>query len=143
MIYVFLIGCLVVFCQLQSLHAAPGADDPQAPRATTVTVSKITREDDIKLSTTGRLSIVLSSPGVYIPGPGGPIVDPCGQTWESFWSQNYWYFQCWANRYCRPYRGCWCNNCICVMFIVNPQSPPCRPWSPWDYASSVKIDGYL
>ena len=144
MIYVFfLIGCLLVFCQLQSLHAAPGADDPPAPKAINVTIGGITQEDYATLIRVGRLSVVPKCEEFYKPGPVGPIKDPCGQTWESFWSQNYWYFQCWANRHCRPYRACWCNNCICIMFMVNPQSPPCPRWTPWDYASAVTVDGYL
>ena len=138
--YFLLVGCLLVFCQFQPMRAAPGADDPEAPKATVVTIAKITPEDERVLQSTGRLSVVSAGTGIFVPGP---IKFPCGQTWASWWRQNYWYFQCIANRTCRPYRGCWCNACACYMFIVYPQNPPCRTWLPWDYAASVKLDAYV
>lgn len=139
MMYFLFVGCLLVFCQLQPLRAAPGADDPAPPKATAVTVAKLTPEDERTLALTGRLSVVEAGTGIYVPGP---IKYPCGQTWASWWRQNYWYFQCLANQSCRPYRGCWCNLCACYMFIVYPTNPPCPRWTPWDYATSVKLDGY-
>ena len=140
MTYLFLVGCFLAFCQLQSLHAAPGTDDPPAPKSTNVTITRLTADQDKALNTFGRLSVVPESNGIYVPGP---IRFPCGETWTSWWARNYWYFQCLANRYCRPYRGCWCNQCACYLFIVYPQSPPCGIWTHWIYASAIQVDGYI
>jgi len=140
--YLLLVGCLLVFFELQLLHAAPGTDDPEPPKPTsTVTLDKLTTEDYATLTKTGRLSVVQQGNGIFIPGP---IKIPCGQTWASWWAANYWYFQCQANMNCRPYIGCWCNACACYTFIVNPQYPPCRRWIPWPIdISSIRVDGYL
>ncbi len=139
--YVFLVGTLLVFLQVQPVHAAPGADDPEPLRPTAAaSVEKLTAEDHKTFTATGRLSVVQQANGIYVPGP---IKYPCGQTWSSWWAANYWYFQCLANMNCRPYTGCWCNSCACYFFIVNPQYPPCRRWIPWDSTvSAVKTDVY-
>lgn len=139
--YLFLIGSMLVLCQLQISSAAPGADDPEPPRSVgEISIEKLSDEDQKTLLSTGRLSIISAGNGIFVPGP---IKFPCGQTWASWWKQNYWYFQCLANKSCRPYRGCWCNLCACYTFIVYPQNPPCLRWYPWDLtASSLKVPLY-
>jgi hypothetical protein len=139
--YLLLIDSLLVFLQVVLLGAAPGADDPDAPKPTaTIVIDKLTAEDHKTLATTGRLSIVKQDAEIYVPGP---IIFPCSQTWTSWWAKNYWYFQCLANMACKPYRGCWCNACACYLFIVNLQYPPCRRWLPWEIdVSSIKVEAY-
>lgn len=145
LIYLFLANLLLILCQLQPLWAAPGADDPLPPRSSgDIAIEKLTDEDRKTLVTTGRLSIVPVGEGIYVPGP---IKFPCGQTWASWWKQNYWYFQCIANKNCKPYFGCWCNLCACYTFVVYPQNPPCRPWISWDRdllaATSIRASAYI
>ena len=139
--YLFLIGSMLILCQLQISWAAPGNDDPEPPRSSgDISIEKLSAEDQEKLRSTGRLSVMSVGDGIYVPGP---IKNPCGQTWASWWKQNYWYFQCIANKNCTTYRGCWCNLCACYTFVVYPQNPPCPRWLPWDLtASSLKVPLY-
>jgi hypothetical protein len=51
--------------------------------------------------------------------------DPCANVWadfDAYIAANLSAFQAWANKYCRPYRGCWCHPIcgLCVMFQINP-----------------------
>ena len=128
-VYLLIIGSLLVFLQVVPLRAAPGADDPDAPKPTsTITIAKVTPEDQRTLAYTGRLSIVKQDTGIYLPGSQDLVIKlPCGPSWLSWWRQHFWYFQCRANMACKPYIGCYCNGCVCVTFIVKPTNPPCRP----------------
>lgn len=51
--------------------------------------------------------------------------DPCANAWadyDAYIAANLATFQAWANKYCRPFRSCWCHPIcgLCVMFQINP-----------------------
>ena len=135
-IYLVLLGLLLGVALVNGVQDLPPSNSDAA-------VSKITQDAYNWYTSPNPLALVKQGDNTYIAGVPGPIKDPCQPTYHDWFTANYPAFQAWANSHCQPYRGAFGNNCICVLFQVNPQIPPCKPWLQYQYADAIKVPLFL
>ncbi|CAF1470935.1 unnamed protein product [Adineta steineri] len=136
-VYLILFGLL--------LDVTSAADDPKLPTPDSmITVEKITPEAYKSFIGSGQLPLIKQDSGLYRPyvPPVTPGGSPCLMAFSKWFSQNSFYYQSAANKQCMPYRGAWGNDGCCVLFVVNPQTPPCGVWLQYEYVQQLSVPAF-
>ncbi|CAF1184442.1 unnamed protein product [Rotaria sordida] len=131
----------LLLLQIQPLDAAPGDDNPPPTETTSnAIIEQITEENYNSYIESGRLMLTRVGESTYIPNPNvDPVYDPCWREFDDWFAAHYPGFQAQANSDCRPLRGGFGNHCICVLFRIDPQDPPCKKWLQYTYEASISI----
>ncbi|CAF0832647.1 unnamed protein product [Adineta ricciae] len=110
-----------------------------------VTVENMTPEIYKLLLTTSRLKLVQQDDDdTYVPSVGSDLSKSSCMTSYNLWLTSYQsYFQSWANANCVPYRAVYRDECISILFQVNPQVPPCTNWWQYEDLQSIEIPAYF
>ncbi|UJR24460.1 hypothetical protein I4U23_005836 [Adineta vaga] len=138
--YIILFGFLF---GTASAAAAAASDDDQkvAVSSSTITIEEITPEMYKTFISSGQLELVQQRDNIYRPYDDPPRI-PCLKAYDLWMAQHINEFQALANKECRPFRGGWSNKDCCVLFVVNPQYPPCRKWAQYEYSATMKVSAY-
>ncbi|CAF3026159.1 unnamed protein product [Rotaria sp. Silwood2] len=91
-------------------------------------------------SATGRASTYTATAIIYTYYPVPAPYLKCWCAFQQFLQCHRYFFQAWANRYCRPFIGIWCcpNTRWCYVFIIYPQRP-CWIWAIPKYQSYLAV----
>jgi hypothetical protein len=88
-------------------------------------ILQITKDEFNSLNSGKNLQVTKAAEHLYTsyrPGPIGPQPVDCWTLFDQYINANLATFQGLANKYCIPYRSCWCcpNGGLCVAFFVRP-----------------------
>lgn len=109
-----------------------------------VTIENMTPQIYKLLPTINRLKLIRQDDNTYTPISDSDLSKNSCMTSFNLWLNSYQsYFQSWANSNCVPYRGVYRDQCISILFQVNPQVPPCTNWWQYEDLHSIKVPAYL